>query len=167
MHFFKGSVFGIAAALMLGALPASADPGTFPTPSGWMHVDGQPQSDPAHSFDTWKQSDAFGAPTLTVIRDATTSFEDAVSVVRKNFSDNHIQPSADADGTCRGKTSHVFEFAAGPDGHRFIINRTVVSDGTGVTTITYSRPQSAPFLEAVKTAITTFCGAAAGGSPGR
>jgi hypothetical protein len=158
MRITTGTLLTIAALLV--AVPAAADPTAFPAPSGWTHVDAPPSTDTQRSFDTWKQSSSVTAQTITVMRDATGKYDDALAVVRKNFSDNNIKATVDSDQTCQGKTSHVFEFATGPDGHRIVINRLIVGGDAGITAVTYSRPQSASFGGEVKSAITAFCGAA-------
>lgn len=165
MRITTGMLFTIAALVV--AAPAGADPTAFPAPSGWSHVDAPPSTDTQHSFDTWKQSSSVTSQTITVMRDASGNYNDAVAIVRKNFTDNNIKPTVDADQTCQGKASHVFEFATGPDGHRIVINRLIVGGDSGITAVTYSRPQSAPFGGDVKTAITSFCGGAAGAPAGR
>jgi hypothetical protein len=154
--------------LSVGATAAAyADPGLVP-PDGWTHVDNAGTPDPARTFDTWKQSSSPGSQTITVIRDTSSTYADAVGRVKKNFADNNIHASVDADGTCQGQTSHTFEFAAGPDGHQFVVNRTVVAIPNGVMTVTYVRSETQVFNESVKTSLDTFCGvkpAAAAGAP--
>ena len=135
---------------------ALADPGLVP-PDGWTHVDNAGTPDPARTFDTWKQSSSPGSQTITVIKDTTGSYADAVARVKKNFSDNGIKPSVDTDLTCQGQASHVFEFATGPDGHQFVVSRTIVPLTAGVITVTYVRSETQVFNEEVKTSITAFC----------
>ena len=129
--------------------------------------DAPPSTDTQHSFDTWKQSSSATSQTITVMHDASGNYNDAVAVVHKNFSDNNIKPTIDSDQTCQGKTSHVFEFATGPDGHRIVINRLIVGGDSGITAVTYSRPQSAPFGGEVKSAIESFCSGSAGAPASR
>jgi hypothetical protein len=135
---------------------ALADPGLVP-PDGWTHVDNAGTPNPTRSFDTWKQSSSPGSQTITVMKDTTGSYADSVARVKKNFSDNGIKPSVDTDLTCQGQASHVFEFATGPDGHQFVVNRTIVPLTTGVITVTYVRSETQVYNEAVKTSITAFC----------
>lgn len=135
---------------------AVANPGLVP-PSGWTHVDNTGTPDPTRTFDTWKQSSSPGSQTITVIKDTTTTYTDAVARVKKNFSDNGIKPSVDSDLTCQGQASHVFEFATGPDGHQFVVNRTIVPITSGVITVTYVRSETQIFNDDVKSSITAFC----------
>ncbi len=143
---------------------AMADPGLVP-PSGWTQVQNLGTPDPARTFSTWKQSSSTSAQTITVIKDTTTTYADAVARVKKNFTDNGIKPSVDGDLTCQGQPSHVFEFSTGPDGHQFVVNRTVVPISSGVITVTYVRSETQVFNDEVKTSITAFCGETQPGAP--
>ena len=139
-----------------GAAAASADPGLVP-PAGWTHVDSTGAPDPQRTFDTWKQSSAPGSQTLTLIKDLSSTYADAVARVKKNFADNNIHAAVDEDKTCQGVTGHVFEFTTGPDSSKFVVDRTIVPLGTGVETLTYVRSEKQPFDNEVKTSIAAWC----------
>jgi hypothetical protein len=152
------ALFGFAVILApSGAVAAGA---SFSGPSGWSHV-AQPATDPTRKLDQWKLGgDATDAgQTVTYISDTSASYDDALGLIKKNFADNHIKPTVDADKTCQGKQGHVVEFMFGPAGKEVIINRLLVPEGTGLVTITYSRAKDYGFDDDVKKAIDTFCSA--------
>lgn len=127
---------------------------TFNGPSGWRHADSPATS--SIKVDKWTIS-GDTSQALVVIQDPTTSYADAISLMRSNFTNNHIKLSIDKDQTCQGKQGHVIEFASGPDGHATIFDTTLVPDGNGIVKITYQRQQDQPMDSDVKKAIETFC----------
>ena len=147
------------AALALPSIVRAADP-TFTGPSGWSHVP-PAVTDPSRTMDQWKLGgDATDAgQTVTFINDKSGSYADTLAAIKKNFSDNHIKTSADADMPCQGKQGHVVEFTIGPTGREVIINRLLVPEANGLVTITYSRGKDYSFDDDVKKAIDKFCAA--------
>jgi len=130
----------------------------FVGPPGWSHT-GQESPDQTRRFDQWKLGGGGGpAQTVTFISDASTAYADALAQIKKNFSENHIKASADADIPCRGKQGHVIEFSSGPEGKEIIIRRILVpQDPNGLITITYARAKDDPDDPDVKKSIDTFC----------
>jgi hypothetical protein len=149
------SLIAAALAVAATAAAASADTVAFVGPAGWSHSPPPATSDPNRTIDQWHISGDIA--TVTFIKDTSTAYSDALAVVQKNVTTNSIKTSADKDVPCRGTTGHVIEFGFGPDGHRVIINRLMVPDGTGVDSITYSRSDGSPFDSDVKAAETAFC----------
>jgi hypothetical protein len=143
-------------------LPASSAQIAFVGPKAWSKVDtGQTSTDTSRTFDQWKLGSGQESQTVTVIHDSTTSYDTSLATMLKNFSDNSIKPSTNKDVTCQGRTAHVVEYQIGPDGHEFITNRMLLSDGaTGVVTVTYSRAKGYGFDDDVKAAEDAFCKAA-------
>jgi hypothetical protein len=154
---FRVPLFAALLTCGVAGAVAAADAPLKPPP-GWTHVENAPSTDPQRSFDTWKQSSSAASQTLTLIHDGASSYADSVARVRQNFADNHIKATVDDDRQCRGKSGHIFEFASGPDGHHFIVQRTIVPDGAGIVSVTYVRQESQPALDEVKAAIGSFCG---------
>jgi hypothetical protein len=144
----------VAPAAALAAVPA------FVGPPGWSHA-APVSSDPTRTLDQWKLGGGATDPgqTVTFISDTTASYTDTLAVIKKNFADNHIKPSEDADMPCQGKQAHVVEFTIGPSGHEVVINRLLVPETPGLVTITYSRAKDYNFDDDVKKAIGTFCSA--------
>ena len=137
----------------LGAA-ALADP-TFALAPPWSHVDQAAAGDTSRKFDQWHISGE--SDSVTMISDSTTAYADAVALIEKNFTDNKIKPAVDKDFTCNAKASHEVEFAAGPEGHKIIINRILIPNGAGVITITYARSDQDVDPE-YKKSITAYCG---------
>ena len=158
------SRISIAVTLALAAstaLAAAADV-AFVGPPGWSHV-GQPSPDPTRKVDQWKLGGGGGdaAQTVTFISDTTSSYNDTLALIKKNFADNHIKASADADMACHGQQGHVVQFSSGPEGKEVVIRRILVPEGpTGLITITYSRAMADPDDPDVKKSIESFCKAA-------
>jgi hypothetical protein len=151
----------ISVAVSLPVAAAAATP-AFVGPPGWSHVQQQTATtDAPRTVDSWKLGGDATDPgqTVTFISDATASYGDTLAGIKKNFSDNHITSTVDADRTCQGKQAHVVEFAIGPSGHEVIINRILIPESPGLATITYSRAKDYPFDDDVKKAIETFCSA--------
>jgi hypothetical protein len=147
--------FSVAPVLVGFAGPVSAATDVaFIGPSGWSHVD-TGQTDPNRKIDQWHI--AGDVASVTYIKDSATAYADALALIKANFANNKIKPSADKDFPCQGKTAHVVEFATGPDGHQILINRMLVPDGAGVDTITYVRSSDSAFDSDVKKSETTFC----------
>lgn len=153
---FRPLFLSIALALPL-ATAASAAPVVFPPPAGWSHVAVPPSTDTSRTFDQWHI--AGDISTVTFVRDSTGSYADALAAILKNFSDNNIRPSKNADMPCQGKTGHVVEFLTGPDGKKVVINRLLVPDTTGLVTITYARSDGSDYDGDVKKSVTAFCAA--------
>jgi hypothetical protein len=145
----------VALALPAGlGVAALADP-SFTLAPPWSHVDQATAGDTTRKFDQWHISGE--SDSVTMISDSTTAYADAVALIEKNFTDNKIKPAIDKDFTCNAKPSHVVEFAAGPEGHKIIINRILIPNGTGVITITYARSDQDVDPE-YKKSITAYCG---------
>ena len=144
-------------AVALPTLAAAADI-AFVGPSGWSHT-GQPAPDPTHKFDQWKFGGGGGFPaqTVTFMSDSTGSYADSLALIRKNFADNHIKTSLDADKQCQGKQGHVVEFTVGPEGKEIVITRILVPADPGVVTITYARGKEDGFDDDVKKSIDSYC----------
>jgi hypothetical protein len=150
----------VAAGLLAGvtALPAVADDVTFVGPAGWSaNPTNASPPDPAHAALQWHLS-GDESTSVTYLR-TTTSYDDALAAIHANFTTNKIKASLDQDLTCRGKTSHVIEFATGPAGHQVVIHRMLVPMMDGVAAITYAREGDVAFDPAVKAAETAFCAA--------
>ncbi len=150
------SAAAILAGVGMATLAASAAV-NFTGPTGWRHVD-QPSTDSTRKIDQWKMS-GDDTQSLTVMQDPTTTYADALERIRNNFSVNHFKPSIDKDEMCQGRQGHVVEFASGPDEHQTIWNRTIIPDGNGIVTITYTHAQGTNMDDDVKKAITAFCSA--------
>jgi len=149
-----------ALALIAALAPAGALAATdvaFIGPSGWSHVDSA-QTDPNRKIDQWHI--AGDVASVTYIKDSVTGYDAALALIKANFTNNKIRPSADKDFPCQGKTAHVVEFSTGPDSSRIVINRMLVPDGAGVDTITYVRADGTPFDSDVKKSETSFCAVA-------
>ncbi len=123
----------------------------FAGPPGWDKASVAPSTDTARSVQQWQHSG--DVQSLIVIRDTSTSYDDALAAIAKNLSSNQIKPATDADRACAGKTAHVIEFTTGP----VTINRIVVPDGSGIVTITYTRPAGAKFDGDVKKSEEAYC----------
>jgi hypothetical protein len=155
MRFFLSIV---AAGLLGGAAlsPVVADDAAFTGPAGWSaNAANASPPDPAHAALQWHLA-GDDSTSLTYLR-TTTSYDDALAAIHTNFTTNKIKPSLDQDLTCRGKTSHVIEFATGPAGHQVVIHRMLVPMPDGVAAITYARESDVAFDPAVKAAETSFC----------
>jgi hypothetical protein len=139
------------------ALVAAAET-PFSGPSDWSHTAPTTSTDGSRTVDAWHLPG--DVQSLTYIRDASTSYADALAAIQQNFSSQHIKPAVDKDLPCDGKTGHVVEFAFGPDGHRLSVNRILVPDDPGVVTLTYTRSDGSPFDDEVKKSETTYCAAA-------
>jgi len=150
------AVFIIAGTL--GSVAFAAAEGAFTGPSGWSHV-AAPTPDPARKFEQWRLAGAPNDPaqTVTYIADTTTSYADALAMIKKNFADNNIKPKLDKDTTCQGRQGHEVEFLVGPEGKGVITNRLLVPDGSGVVSITYVRGQTDNYDDDVKKAVTSYC----------
>jgi hypothetical protein len=147
-------LFILAASVAAPADPAAVD---FPGPSGWSHMATTAAPDPTRTVMQWHIA---GDPaSVTFIKDASTTYADAVAAIEKNFSTNNIKPATDKDVTCQGKTGHEVDFAVGPDGHQMIIHRMIVPDGAGIATITYARSDGSAFDSDVKKSETAYCAA--------
>ena len=149
----------LAAAACVAIVPhlAFAADVSFVGPTGlWRHVEVSTQSDATRKVDQWKIS-GDPAQTLTFMSDTTSSYPDALALIKKNFSTNHIKASVDADKTCQGQQGHVVEFAIGPEGHEIIINRILFPQGQGIVTITYARGKEFDFDPDAKKAIDKYC----------
>jgi len=155
------SRISIAVALAMAAsttLAAAADV-AFVGPPGWSHI-GQQSPDQTRKFDQWKLGGGGGdaAQTITFVTDTTSSYNDTLALIKKNFSDNHIKASADADMACHGQQGHVVQFSSGPEGKEVVIRRILVPEGqTGLITITYARAKDDPDDPDVKKSIESFC----------
>lgn len=150
-------------AIVLGcallALPVAAGAAkAFAGPSGWNH-DIVAQGGSGRTQDVWKSTDA--AEVVSVIADTSTSFDDAVGVIKKNAIENKTRFGLDKDLTCDGRKAHLFEMAFG-DSKKTLFNVTVIADGAGMERITYSRPDGNKFSGDVKDALTSFCGVPSG-----
>jgi hypothetical protein len=146
-------------ALAASTATAAAADVAFVGPSGWSHM-GQQSPDQTRKFDQWKLGGGGNDPaqTVTFISDTTSSYADALALIKKNFADNHIKASADADTTCHGKQGHVIEFSSGPEGKEIVIKRILIpQDPSGLITITYARAKDDPYDDDVKKSIETFC----------
>lgn len=152
------SLAAVAFAAMIPTIALAADV-AFVGPTGlWRHVESPAQQDATRKFDQWRIG-GDPAQTLTFMSDSTTSFADALALIHKNFTTNHIQASIDADKPCQGQPGHVVEFTTGPQGHEIIINRILVSEGQGIVTITYARGKDFDFDPDAKKSIDKFCSA--------
>ncbi len=139
----------------LFALPLAAGAAkSFGGPSGWNH-DVVAQGGGGRTQDVWKAPDA--TEVLSVIADAATSFDDAIGMIRKNAIDSKLRFGLDKDLMCDGRKAHLFEMAMG-DSKKTLFNVTVVSDGSGMERITYSRPDGNRFSSDVKDALSSYCG---------
>jgi hypothetical protein len=154
--------FGLLAWVTASVVPAFGAQIAFVGPKAWSKVDtGQTSTDTSRTFDQWKLGGGQEAQTVTVIHDTTTSYDTSLATMLKNFGDNGIKPTTNKDVTCQGRTAHVVEYQIGPEGHEYITNRMLLSDGaTGVVTVTYSRAKGYNFDDDVKEAEDTFCKAA-------
>jgi hypothetical protein len=141
-----------------GTLTHSNSPGAFAL-DNWSRVP-QP-SDDIRSVSLWRLAGASGEPaqSVTLIADSQASYADELAKIKKNFEDNHIVPSTDADLSCRGRQGHVVEFIFGTSGNETVVNRVLVPQATGLTTITYFRTKGLPYDAQVKKAIYGFCAA--------
>lgn len=137
-------------------LARAADQTAFVGPTGWSHADASPGSGSTLKIEKWHVP-GDDAQSLTLIVDPNTSYADALAAIAKNLAANRFKAAIDKDEPCHGVQAHVVEFTFGPDGHQIVINRTLLPDGTGVETITYSRAQGNPFDDDVRKSITTFC----------
>ena len=133
------------------AAPGLAADIAFAGPSGWDKAASTPTTDTARSVQQWQHSGDIQS--LIVIRDTSTPYDDALAAIQKNLSSNQIKPSTDADRACVGKAAHVVEFTTGP----VTINRIIVPDGSGIITITYTRPSGAKFDGDVKKSEEAYC----------
>jgi hypothetical protein len=148
---FRLSVF---ACIAFSAAPVLAAATAFVGPSGWSE-DTAISSDPTHPTMQWHLP---GDPATSLTFSQTTrAYDDALAAIRTNLTTNKIKPSVDKDITCQGKAGHVVEFAAGPDGHKIVINRTLVPTSDGVIAITYTRDDGTGFDPDVKKSLDTFC----------
>jgi hypothetical protein len=148
---------GCAFTAALSASLARADQTAFIGPAGWSHSDPS-TGDSTVKIERWHLP-GDDLQSLTFIVDPNTPYTDAMAAIQKNFTTNHLKASVDKDLACKGVQGHVIEFATGPDGHKIIINRILLPNGTGVESITYSRGEGNPFDDDVKKSIAIFCGA--------
>jgi len=143
-------------------LAAAADV-AFVGPPGWNHS-GPQSPDQTRTVEQWRLGGGGGdtAQTVTFITDSASSYADTLALIKKNFADNHIKASADADMTCHGQQGHVVQFSSGPEGKEIVIRRILVpqaATGTGLITITYAHAKDDDDPD-VKKSIETFCKAA-------
>jgi hypothetical protein len=144
----------VFACIAFSAAPVLAAATVFVSPSGWSE-DTAISSDPAHPTMQWHLP---GDPATSLTFSQTTrAYDDSLGAIRTNLTTNKIKPSVDKDITCQGKTGHVVEFSAGPDGHKIVINRTLVPTSDGVIAITYTRDDGVGFDADVKKSLDTFC----------
>ena len=141
----------LAAVVPAGEVEASTD---YLGPNGWSKAD-VPSPTPTRSITQWHIA-GDTTTSVTYIQDSTQSFTDSIAAMTKNFADNGIKPMQ-KDLPCRGATAHMVEFKAGPDGHQTIINRVIVTQGTGIASITYTRADGNPFDNDVMKAETAYC----------
>ncbi|MFY9779292.1 MAG: hypothetical protein WAJ85_02135 [Candidatus Baltobacteraceae bacterium] len=141
-----------------GPPAAAAAETAFSGPADWSHSGPTVSPDGSRTVDQWHLSG--DVQSLTFIRDATTSYADALAAIEQNFAAQRIKATIDKDLPCDGKTGHVVEFTTGPDGHRVAINRILVPDGSGVVTLTYTRDDGSRVDDEVKKAETSYCGPA-------
>jgi len=152
MRFYRLAIFFGCG---LFALPLAAGAAkAFGGPSGWNH-DVIAQGGGGRTQDVWKTPDA--NEVLSMIADTGTSFDDAIGVIRKNATESNLRFGLDKDVTCDGRKAHLFEMTMG-DSKKTLFNVTVVSDGTGMERITYSRPDGSRFSSDVKNALSSYCG---------
>ncbi|MBV8601844.1 MAG: hypothetical protein JO359_09815 [Candidatus Eremiobacteraeota bacterium] len=137
------------------AVRAASKP--FPAPAGWDAVQSQAPSN-TQSFQMWKRDSGDLQQTVIVIGDPATDYNEAVQRIHKNIADNKFKVKLDKDQSCDGKTGHLFEMVYGPEAKRIAVDRLVVPDGTGITQITYMRPEPEPFAAEVKTNLNSYCG---------
>ena len=149
--------FFVVAGVALLAAPCLADGTTFVGPSGWT-ADTAASADPAHPLMQWHLS---GDTTTSLTYSRTTrTYEDSLAAIHANLVANKIKSSVDKDVPCQGKTAHVVEFYAGPDGHRIAINRMLVPTSDGVAAITYAHEDGTPFDPDVTKSEAAYCAAA-------
>ncbi len=152
------------AASLTGALAgaASADdsaPFTLGFPWALNQDDPSPAPGATRKLSQWHisgQSDTF-----TLVDDSAASYADALALIEKNFTDNHVKTAVNKDFTCAGKAGHMVEFSAGPEGHQFIINRLLLPETptAGVLTFTYVRT-SPDWDPSVIKSMKAYCGVA-------
>jgi len=155
--FRRALVLAIAAAAVAAPAAALAGDVAFVGPAGWSHDDLQQSPDGTRKYDKWHI--AGDVASVTYIADSNSTYADALAAIETNFQTNHIKPATDKDIPCQGKTGHVIEFSVGPDGHKIVINRMLVPNGTGVVTITYARSDGSVFDPDVKKSETAYCAA--------
>jgi hypothetical protein len=144
----------VFACIVFCAAPGLAAATVFTSPSGWSE-DTALSSDPAHPTMQWHLP---GDPSTSLTFSQTTrAYDDALGAIRTNLTTNKIKASVDKDITCQGKTGHVVEFSAGPDGHKIVINRMLVPTSDGVIAITYTRDDGTAFDSDVKKSEDTWC----------
>jgi hypothetical protein len=131
--------------------------------NNWNRVP-EPTGNPARTVSQWSLDGRPGQPaqSVTVITDSGSSYVDELQKIRKNFQDNNLIASIDADIACRGRQSHVIEFGFGQLDNETVISRVLIPETTGLTTITYSRPKSVSYDPQVRRAIDTYCAAPSG-----
>jgi len=144
----------LGASLAAPALGAGTDL-AFSGPAGWSHVT-QTASDPSRQFQQWRFA-ADPPEILTVMKDTTTNFADAIATMKKNIADNGFKVTLDSNQTCQGRPSHITEFAFGPQGHTTIINRLIVPQDDGIVTVTYTRGEGFNYDDDVKKAVAAYC----------
>jgi hypothetical protein len=131
----------------------------FVGPAGGWSANTVTSTDPAHPLMQWHLP---GDPSTSLTFSQTTRpYDDSLAAIRANLTTNKIKPSIDKDITCQGKTSHVVEFASGPDGHRIVINRMLIPTSDGVIAITYTRDDGTAFDPEVKKSEDAFCAGSA------
>ena len=148
----------VVAATLVALVPAAEVEAVtdYLGPTGWSKAD-VPSPTPTRTITQWHIA-GDTTTSVTFIEDSTQSFSDSMAAMTKNFTDNHIKP-VQKDLPCRGTTAHMVEFKAGPDGSQTIINRMIVTQGTGIASITYTRADGNPFDTDVQKSETAYCAA--------
>jgi hypothetical protein len=148
----------VFACIAFSAAPCLAAATVFASPPGWSE-DTALSSDPAHPTMQWHLP---GDPSTSLTFSQTTrAYDDSLAAIHTNLTTNKIKPSIDKDITCQGKTGHVVEFAAGPDGHKIVINRMLIPTSDGVIAITYTRDDGVGFDSDVKKSEDAYCAGSA------
>jgi len=139
------------------AIPLAASAAkTFVGPASWNHiVSGTPGA--ARTVDVWKMNGSGNSPTLNVVVDTTTAYNDALAAVKANAQNGGIKITGDKDRPCGGVTAHEFDIELDAGTSKILSTYTIVPDPKGITRITYSRPADAPQNKDVQAALDAFC----------
>jgi hypothetical protein len=149
---------GLTGALGGAASADDATPFTLGFPWALNQDDPSPAPGATRKLSQWHISGG-GADTFTLVDDSAASYADALALIEKNFTDNHVKTSVNKDFTCAGKAGHMVEFSAGPEGHQVVINRLLVPETptAGVLTFTYVRT-SPDWDPSVIKSMKAYCG---------
>jgi hypothetical protein len=133
-------------------LAASAAPKPFVGPAGWDHTVGAVAAQsPSRAQETWKKSDG---QQLIYLTDGGLAYDDIVTLVKKNISDNSIKTAVDKDRTCDGHRAHEVEMTFAPT----VVHQIIIDNTPGVTKLTYTRPDGMAMTADATAAIAAYCG---------